>query len=81
MINSILYPKKIISKIKEGDVVQGIVKNLTEWGVFVDLNGVDAFALKLLDDIKYRREEDIKYLLKLKGEFNSGTQSIKESTD
>ena len=44
-------------------------------------NGVDAFALKLLDDIKYRREEDIKYLLKLKGEFNSGTQSIKESTD
>jgi len=44
-------------------------------------NGVNAFALKLLDDIKYRREEDIKYLLKLKGEFNSGTQSIKESTD
>ena len=44
-------------------------------------NGVDAFALKLLDDIKYRKEEDIKYLLKLKGEFNSGTQSIKESTD
>tara|TARA_E500000318_G_scaffold50116_1_gene46924 strand:- start:62 stop:898 length:837 start_codon:yes stop_codon:yes gene_type:complete len=44
-------------------------------------NGIDAFALKLLDDIKYRREEDIKYLLKLKGEFNSGTQSIKESAD
>ena len=44
-------------------------------------NGVDAFALKLLDDIKYRKEEDIKYLLKLKGEFNSGTQFIKESTD
>ena len=44
-------------------------------------NGIDAFALKLIDDIKYRREEDIKYLLKLKGEFNSGTQSIKESAD
>ena len=44
-------------------------------------NGIDAFALKLLDDIKYRREEDIQYLLKLKREFNGGTQSIKESTD
>ena len=44
-------------------------------------NGIDAFALKLIDDIKYRREEDIQYLLKLKGEFNSGTQSIKESAD
>ena len=25
---------KIISKLKEGDIVQGIVKNLTDWGVF-----------------------------------------------
>ena len=29
-------------------------------------NGIDAFALKLLDDIKYRRAEDIAYLNKLK---------------
>ena len=32
---------KIISKLKEGDIVQGIVKNITDWGVFIDLNGVD----------------------------------------
>ena len=44
-------------------------------------NGIDAFALKLIDYIKYRREEDIQYLLKLKREFNGGTQSIKESAD
>ena len=42
-------------------------------------NGIDAFALKLLDDIKYRRAEDIAYLHKLKREFN-GTTNIKEPT-
>ena len=44
---------KIISKIKEGDVVQGTVKNITEWGVFVDLNGVD--ALLHITDISWSR--------------------------
>ena len=44
---------KIISKIKEGDIVQGTIKNLTEWGVFVDLNGVD--ALLHITDISWSR--------------------------
>ena len=44
---------KIISKIKEGSVVQGTVKNLTEWGVFIDLNGVD--ALLHITDISWSR--------------------------
>ena len=44
---------KIISKIKEGDVVQGIVKNLTDWVVFIDLNGVD--ALLHITDISWSR--------------------------
>ena len=44
---------KIISKIKEGSIIQGIVKNLTEWGVFVDLNGVD--ALLHITDISWSR--------------------------
>mgnify|MGYP006082596001 FL=1 len=45
--------EKIISKIKEGDVVQGIVKNLTDWGAFIDLNGVD--ALLHITDISWGR--------------------------
>ncbi len=44
---------KIISKIKEGDIVEGTVKNITEWGVFVDLNGVD--ALLHITDISWSR--------------------------
>jgi len=44
---------KIISKIKEGNIVQGIVKNLTDWGVFIDLNGVD--SLLHITDISWSR--------------------------
>ena len=36
--------EKILSKIKEGDTVNGTVKNLTDWGAFIDINGVDALS-------------------------------------
>ena len=44
---------ELMSKLKEGDVVQGIVKNLTDWGVFVDLNGID--SLLHITDISWSR--------------------------
>ena len=44
---------KIISKIKVGDVVQGTVKNITEWGAFIDFDGVD--ALLHITDISWSR--------------------------
>jgi len=44
---------ELISKLNEGDIVQGIVKNLTDWGVFVDLNGID--ALLHITDISWSR--------------------------
>ena len=44
---------KIISKLNEGDIVTGIVKNITEWGAFLDLNGVD--ALLHITDISWSR--------------------------
>ena len=59
---------KIISKIKEGSIVQGTVKNLTEWGVFVDLNGVD--ALLHITDISWSRVNKPSELLSI-------SQSIK----
>ena len=45
--------EKIVSKMKEGDVVQGTVKNLTDWGAFIDLNGAD--ALLHITDISWSR--------------------------
>ena len=44
---------KIISKLKEGEIVNGTCKNLTQWGAFIDLNGVD--ALLHITDISWSR--------------------------
>ena len=43
----------MLEKIKEGDIVEGIVKHLTDWGAFIDLNGVD--ALLHITDISWTR--------------------------
>ncbi len=34
---------EIISKLEKGQVLEGIVKNITTYGVFIDLGGVDGF--------------------------------------
>ena len=44
---------EIIGKIKEGDIIQGTVKSIVDWGVFVDLNGVD--SLLHITDISWSR--------------------------
>ena len=54
---------KIMSKLKEGDIVQGVVKNLTDWGVFIDLNGAD--ALLHITDISWSRINKPSELLSL----------------
>ncbi len=54
---------KIIEKLKEGDIVTGIVKNLTDWGCFLDLNGVD--ALLHITDISWSRISKPSELLSL----------------
>jgi len=45
--------QKILSEIKEGDVLQGIVKNIVDFGAFVDLGGID--ALLHIGDMSWRR--------------------------
>ena len=42
-----------LSSIEEGKIVQGVVKNITEYGVFVDLGGVD--GLLHITDISWGR--------------------------
>jgi small subunit ribosomal protein S1 len=44
---------KLMENIKEGSVVKGIVKNITEYGAFVDLGGVD--GLLHITDMAWRR--------------------------
>lgn len=44
---------ELIDTIKEGSVLEGIVKNLTEYGAFIDLGGVD--GLLHVTDISWKR--------------------------
>ena len=43
----------IISNLKEGEQVTGIVKNITDYGVFIDLGGID--GLIYITDISWKR--------------------------
>ncbi len=44
---------EIVGKLTEGDAVDGVVKNITEYGAFVDLGGVD--GLLHVTDMAWRR--------------------------
>tara|TARA_Y100001960_G_scaffold331940_1_gene430708 strand:+ start:6107 stop:7786 length:1680 start_codon:yes stop_codon:yes gene_type:complete len=45
--------EKLLSTLEEGQVVEGVVKNLTDYGAFVDLGGVD--GLLHITDISWSR--------------------------
>ncbi len=44
---------EVIGKLAEGEIVDGVVKNITEYGAFVDLGGVD--GLLHVTDMAWRR--------------------------
>ncbi|MSQ72611.1 MAG: 30S ribosomal protein S1 [Betaproteobacteria bacterium] len=45
--------QKLLENLKEGAVVKGIVKNITDYGAFVDLGGID--GLLHITDLAWRR--------------------------
>lgn len=72
---------ELVSNLSEGQVLEGIVKNITDYGAFVDLGGVD--GLLHVTDISWRRINHPSDMLKV-GEsvqvqvirFNRDTQRI-----
>ncbi|MBX2853465.1 MAG: S1 RNA-binding domain-containing protein, partial [Rhodobacteraceae bacterium] len=44
---------EIVGKLQEGDIIDGVVKNITDYGAFVDLGGVD--GLLHVTDMAWRR--------------------------
>ena len=50
--------KELLERIKEGDVVEGIVKNVTDFGAFIDLGGVD--GLLHISEMSWGRVENPK---------------------
>jgi ribosomal protein S1 len=54
--------KAVFEKIKEGDVIEGVVKNVTDFGVFIDLGGVD--GLLHISEMSWGRVENPKRVFK-----------------
>lgn len=60
--------KEIISKLEKGQVLEGIVKNITSYGVFVDLGGVD--GLVHITDLSWGRIQHPEEVVKLDDKIN-----------
>jgi ribosomal protein S1 len=59
--------KELFEKIKEGDVVEGTVKNVTDFGAFIDLGGVD--GLLHISEMSWGRVEHPKKVFKVGDEL------------
>ena len=60
--------KEIISKLEKGQVLEGTVKNITSYGVFIDLGGVD--GLVHITDLSWGRVSDPKEVVELDQKLN-----------
>ena len=60
--------KELFAKIKEGDVVEGTVKNVTDFGAFIDLGGVD--GLLHISEMSWGRVEHPKKVFKVGDTIN-----------
>ena len=60
--------KEIISKLEKGQILEGTVKNITNYGVFIDLGGVD--GLIHITDLSWGRVSDPKEIVQLDQKLN-----------
>ena len=60
--------KEIISKLEKGQILEGTVKNITSYGVFVDLGGVDGHIH--ITDLSWGRVDDPHKVVELDQKIN-----------
>jgi small subunit ribosomal protein S1 len=60
--------KEIIGKLEKGQILEGVVKNITSYGVFVDLGGVD--GLIHITDLSWGRVDDPHKVVELDQKIN-----------
>jgi len=66
--------KELFGKIKAGDVVTGTVKNVTDFGVFIDLGGAD--GLLHISEMSWGRVENPKKVFKVGDEVKTFIKDI-----
>ena len=69
--------KELFAKLKVGDVVAGTVKNVTDFGAFIDLGGVD--GLLHISEMSWGRVENPKKVFKSGDELEVLVKDIKET--
>ncbi len=60
--------KELLGRIKEGDIVEGTVKNVTDFGAFIDLGGAD--GLLHISEMSWGRVENPKKVFKVGDKVN-----------
>ncbi len=58
-----LEKQKVLSSIKEGDIIKGKIATITAFGIFVDVGGID--GLLHINDVSYKRIENLPDLYKI----------------
>ena len=69
--------KELFEKIKAGDTVTGVVKNVTDFGAFIDLGGVD--GLLHISEMSWGRVENPKKVFKVGEELKVLVKEINET--
>src|SRR6056297_3066298 len=70
--------EEILETIEEGQVLEGIVKNITDFGVFIDLGGVD--GLLHITDLSWGRVEHPSEIVSLDQRLNVAVIDFDEET-
>lgn len=58
-----ILKQKTLEKLKEGAILDGVVKGITNYGIFVDIGGID--GLVHISDVSWGRVKNLKQLLQI----------------
>jgi small subunit ribosomal protein S1 len=70
--------KEFLEEIKEGDIVEGTVKNITEFGAFIELDGID--GLLHITDMSWRRINHPSEMLSIGDTIKVKVKEVDEDT-
>ncbi len=70
--------KEFLEEIKEGDIVEGTVKNITEFGAFIELDGID--GLLHITDMSWRRINHPSEMLSIGDTVKVKVKDVDENT-
>ncbi|MFH1540686.1 MAG: S1 RNA-binding domain-containing protein [Elusimicrobiota bacterium] len=62
-----IQKQKVFSSIKEGDIIKSKITTITNFGIFVDIGGID--GLLHINDVSYKRIENLSQVYKIGDEL------------